>query len=110
MPPRSSRSSTPWSSVSAAAAAAGCSSSRACVAADQDVTVDDVYRCLNTYVLPLFDAGTSVCAVATAPSNLASIEERLSNAGYELEHVVMPGAAGDDASGSESESDSGDSS
>ncbi|WFD34838.1 hypothetical protein MCUN1_001682 [Malassezia cuniculi] len=65
-----------------------------------DVTIEDVYRCLNTYVLPIFDANTSVAAVATAPSNLAAIEERLSKAGYELEHWSMPGG---DASSSSSE-------
>ena len=66
-----------------------------------NVTIDDVYRCLETYVLPLFDPKKSVCAVATAPANLVAIESRLRAAGYELEQWSMPGGCESD-----SESDS----
>lgn len=66
-----------------------------------NVTVDDVYHCLEAYVLPLFDAKQSVCAVATAPANLGAIESRLRDAGYELEQWSMPGGTESD-----SESDS----
>lgn len=71
------------------------------------VTLDDVQRCMKQYIVPLFDASTSVCAVACSLSTAASIRSQLQAHGYVMHDVDMP-AGGSDESGTESsESGSG---
>lgn len=76
------------------------------------VTLADVQRCLRTYILPIFEPATSVCAVASSPTTANAICVALEKAGYKMEETEMPVGASDDEdndSGSttvESDSDS----
>ena len=76
------------------------------------MTLADVQRCLRTYILPIFEPATSVCAVASSPTTANAICVALEKAGYEMEETEMPVGASDDEdndSGSttvESDSDS----
>lgn len=72
------------------------------------VSLDDVQRCLRTYIVPLFDPKTSVCAVSSAPSTADTIRQQLTDVGYVMTDVEMPtsgGASDSDASSSGSDAD-----
>jgi len=77
------------------------------LAAASKVTLDDVQRCLVRYILPLFDAKSSVCAVAAAPSAVDAIQRALEDAGYAMERHEMPTVSTPFHSDSESDATSG---
>ena len=70
------------------------------------VTLDDVQRCMQQYIMPIFDASTSVCAVSCSLSTAPSIRDALQAHGYVMNDVDMPGGASDASSDSASDSDS----
>lgn len=73
----------------------------------QKVTLADVQKCLRTYVLPIFDPVTSVCAIASASTRVDEIRKALADVGYEMERRDLDGDEEDGTSGSESESEDG---
>ncbi|WFD29887.1 hypothetical protein MSPP1_000901 [Malassezia sp. CBS 17886] len=70
------------------------------------VSLADVQACLRKYILPLFDASSSVCTVACSPATLEPIETELRALGYHMERAEIPvsaadtGALGSDAASS----------
>ena len=70
------------------------------------VTLDDVQRCMQQYIMPIFDASTSVCAVSCSLSTAPSIRDALQAHGYVMNDVDMPGGASDASSDSASDSGS----
>ena len=69
------------------------------------VTLDDVQACLKKYIVPLFDAASSVAAVACSPSTEEAIVEQLGALGYQVAAVNMPGAGSSDTEESSYASD-----
>ncbi|CAD6909796.1 unnamed protein product [Tilletia controversa] len=72
------------------------------------VTIADVQRTLQTYIVPLFDPATSVCAIASAPQQAKGIRESLSSAGYEITERTIATAGDEDEDGSEGSEDDDD--
>lgn len=77
------------------------------LSAVQKVTLADVKRSLKQYILPLFDARTSVAAVVAPQSKVDEIQTQLQGVGYEMERVEIDLGKDDDEDGSESGSGSG---
>lgn len=77
----------------------------------QRVDLSEVKRVLKTYILPLFDSSSSVCAIVSTPSRVEEIQKALEKEGYEMEKKELDLGAEDsemeDGSGSESGSGSG---
>jgi Zn-dependent M16 (insulinase) family peptidase len=72
------------------------------------ITKDQVLAALQKYVLPLFDASSSLALVVTAPAKADSITDSLTEGGYKVERravEVGPGEADGESSGSEDSSD-----
>lgn len=55
----------------------------------QNVTVQDVVRCIQKYVLPAFDPQQSFAAVACGPSKLEEIVQGLESVGFQVERQEL---------------------
>ena len=76
----------------------------------QTIKKEDILAALRKYFLPLFDPAASVAVVVTAPGNAQSIEEGLTDIGFDVTrkelHIDSTDMEECD-SGSEGDSDSG---
>lgn len=68
------------------------------------VTLADVQRCMQQYIVPLFEPATSVCAVSCSLGTAASIRDQLQAHGYVMHDVGMPAGGTDESSMEEDES------
>lgn len=76
----------------------------------QAVTIEDVKRVLDKYILRLFDPASSVAVVVSSPAKADAIAAQLSSCGFAVESRVLDvGAHDEDESGSDSDEDASES-
>jgi len=69
----------------------------------QEVSREDVVQALRKHLMPLFDSGSSVAVVVTAPSKVDQTTDGLKKAGFVVERRTLDFDPSELVDGSESE-------